>query len=680
MKINENGRLCSKIYPYFFRKQIARFVNNTCNIAFYRIRYGKNCINIFAYCRNSRRKCKNFKIEIAREVNGQRKATVFSTSINFSHNQKLTDDLRGIERNIAKNKLKRENVSEFRQKTIINANTDHIRCGNLGSIKSEPTLRKVRSEIKNSSKRHDNDLVDLILYMENHQDFIQQISSPFNVQIYSKEQIAVAKSSKHRTLFFDATGSLVRQNEKKRKLYYCGLLRLPERSLCPVMEMLSCRHDSYTITDFFIRFKHFCRKQKAWPLFDTFVTDFSFANLNAACLAFNNDNLLNYLKICYNVVNNQTKFPNNFIKISLCCAHLIKNMFSVIEHNSTGKERYIVNIYKSVIAIAFNIDNLLDASIWYKHLAALLSSPYKDLNVKDALKYFNTFEKCENIKVMKQFEDTENIVPEKYLELNKGNLRKQSPFYNFFKNIYTHSIDNHSFAEDIEINTYYNQNILEILTERYMPFFPLWSAIVTKERNSNALIERWFGFLKYNLLNGNKNQRPTTVIKKIRKHVLKVSKETEWGIPKNKLNIKNRKLSERKKSSDEDLNDTQELWQRKRKPKDTFFSGKYLKCIKHNNNNQSENNLELKSEKEKNTPVIPVSLQNQDMVKISDPSILNNYLVGNPEYYKNFENIVYYIGYYEFVKNDRFISSTEFNSLVNIMMCPKIFEILSNII
>lgn len=49
--IEKNRKLCLRLYLFFFRKQIHKFVNNTCN-CFYRVPYYKTTTKIFGYCRN----------------------------------------------------------------------------------------------------------------------------------------------------------------------------------------------------------------------------------------------------------------------------------------------------------------------------------------------------------------------------------------------------------------------------------------------------------------------------------------------------------------------------------------------------------------------------------------------------------------------------------------------------
>lgn len=191
-----------------------------------------------------------------------------------------------------------------------------------------------------------------------------------------------------------------------------------------------------------------------------------------------------------------------------------------------------------------------------------------------------------------------------------------------------------------------------------MPFFPLWSSVITKKRLSNALIERWFGFLKNNLLNGNRNTKPTTFIRKVRRHVKKVSNEVKYGISKYRLasTPKNFDLRVPKLQNKSGDDEPCENWNRKKKPKFSFFSGKYLKLL--------QRTQQLKD-------------GNQRI------ELLKNYCVNNPTYYKDFPDLIYYVGYYPFVKGERLLTSTEFNTLsldMKSSISSKIFNIFIKIL
>lgn len=125
-KICLNGHLLEKVYSYYFRRQFYSKINNSCSIAFYRIKYKKEEIYILAYCRNNNRKCKNFKIIVSNLRSQFKIVNVYSTSLNYCHPYKLTDHVRGVDRNMAKNNLKNIRPSAYRKKCL-NLNMSFVR-------------------------------------------------------------------------------------------------------------------------------------------------------------------------------------------------------------------------------------------------------------------------------------------------------------------------------------------------------------------------------------------------------------------------------------------------------------------------------------------------------------------------------------------------------------------------
>lgn len=209
-------------------------------------------------------------------------------------------------------------------------------------------------------------MVDLFLYKKDHLTFIRQVCSPLNVKIFSREQLKIAKTSLLKVLYFDATGAVVGNTGKdeKRILYYAVILTLAEKSLYPIMEMISCEHDTHAIFDLFYKFKKFCQEKNSWPLFKVFVSDFSFANLKAASKAFNNMDLQQYLSFCFeHLQKKDAKFPKNKVILFLCCAHFIKNLIELIEDQTKSiEDKIIKRCLKTIFAVAFNVKNLQEAT------------------------------------------------------------------------------------------------------------------------------------------------------------------------------------------------------------------------------------------------------------------------------------------------------------------------------
>ncbi|CAG9818148.1 unnamed protein product [Phaedon cochleariae] len=100
--------------------------------------------------------------------------------------RKFGEQKRGVERTIAKKNLLRIKPFSYKSKTILKAKENIVRHGNLQSIKSDSTVRKIRSESLAQWDRDRDDIIDLIKMQREHNDYIKEVCVPFNVKIYKK--------------------------------------------------------------------------------------------------------------------------------------------------------------------------------------------------------------------------------------------------------------------------------------------------------------------------------------------------------------------------------------------------------------------------------------------------------------------------------------------------------------
>lgn len=95
------------------------------------------------------------------------------------------------------------------------------------------------------------DLFDLIAQADKKaEDYIQKASCPMEAYLYSAKQIEVLGKGEY-DLYFDATGTVVRQPSchdhfSQRCYYYAGVIRV-KNEIVPVMELISCKHDTATL-------------------------------------------------------------------------------------------------------------------------------------------------------------------------------------------------------------------------------------------------------------------------------------------------------------------------------------------------------------------------------------------------------------------------------------------------
>lgn len=256
-------------------------------------------------------------------------------NINFSHKRNLTGYVKGIERAVFKQHLLKNKASKLKRLYIHEADSNVIKeTKNLQNIKSDDTMRKIRSEAVTFFDRHKDDFIDILLMQRDHPEYIQEVSSPLSVKLYSREQVHLAETQKISNelpiLYFDATGSIVRSpsflKDLKRVYLYSGVIWIEQtKRIVSLFDMISSKHFSATIFKFLYDFKCYSIQLNAWPLFGAVVTDFSFASIHAVIRSFNDMSLLAYLKQCYSICCNSSTSNNvGFVSLHLCCAHFMK--------------------------------------------------------------------------------------------------------------------------------------------------------------------------------------------------------------------------------------------------------------------------------------------------------------------------------------------------------------------
>lgn len=226
--IIKDGKLNIFYFPYYLKKMINKFANNTCIIVFKYTKYLRNdIIHIYAQCKHKH--CKKFRITVCFP-----EVQVYSTSKNYCHKQLLTSHVRGVERSLVKRNLMTVKPSSFKKEKLLDADQSLVLVGNLQEIKSDATFRKIRSDAMAHLDRDKNHLYDLIeMQREQHSEYVKEVSIPFSVKIFSEEQIFILKAQSKGNLpviFFDPTGSVVRKpiNSLKRIFLYSAVVRVAQ--------------------------------------------------------------------------------------------------------------------------------------------------------------------------------------------------------------------------------------------------------------------------------------------------------------------------------------------------------------------------------------------------------------------------------------------------------------------
>ena len=564
----KQNKLNPLYYPFVIKKYINFFINNTCILILKDKSYLKNgTIKLYATCKHDT--CKKFVIVL--KLN---EITLLSSSRNFCHKHMITAYVKGAERLVTKQVLLEKKPSQYKKESILKAKRVLVTDSkNLQNIKSDSTIRKIRSEAISHLDRDKNDLLDLIQMQRDHPEYVQEISVPFSIKTFSKEQLYIIlrqNVGNLPALYFDATGTVVRKSHPndKRIYLYSGVVPLVQtKRIVPIFEMVSSSHFSKDIFKIFYDFKVFCEDQSKWPVFGSVVTDFSFANIHAISKACNGISLTDYLKQCFEIICGQIDMSKSLITIHLCCAHFLKMVSNDV--NREFSDISIGKILNTFIAHCIKLDTLAHITEWFSQLTILLKSPCFDQMVKMAHENLISAVTGKNNEII---ETTEIIAAEINRNDNVQSLYKSSPFYLHFNDIEKNTTG----SDKGPPNPYFNPSFLSIVLTKYMPYVPLWSALLLNknygvDRFSNCYVENYFKDLKINILKGEKNLKASRFLRRSRENVLAKYKELALDIP-------TKKLTKLPKIIDPNAEkNSQERWNKKAKRTTTHFSGAFLK-------------------------------------------------------------------------------------------------------
>lgn len=561
-------------YEYYFRNRLVKYVNNVCQVVFKYKKYVKktNTINIYLKC--IYKNCKKFKISV--DIR-KRYATVTSSSINYCHvGPKKTAYVKGLDRIVVKKNLCNKTPYEYKKSCILKSNKKLTTAGNLQSIKSDCTIRKIKSESYGRLDRDKDDVMDLIKMQKSHSEYVKQVCFPFSVKLYSLEQLRIAYYSKSRLLHFDATGGVVRNPFDSKRVYlYTGVIQVgTSKRLCSVFDMVSSHHFAKSILQILQDFRIFCEEHNKWPLFSGVVTDFSFANLHALSLGFNRIPLAQYLHLCFKMMisDNYHQHRSKLVFIHLCCAHFLKMVVRDLDKHYTEPETKIY--LKRIITVLLSLKKIGLVKDCFLNLVILLSTR-NSVEIERALQNLKLYVDQTTVDDKLQVSSSDEINLESPYYESKHD---KSPFLFYFDNM---AQQNYGDINGNSKNIFFSQEYLQVVITKYMAYFPLWSSIYLADyvaRVSNAPVENYFGFLKHNILQGQKNLKCSRLVRKIREHVLFVKNELNLEIPKDDLTNRSRNNREHKLSSQiPSLHKSQETWSKKKSEVSFKFSGSFLK-------------------------------------------------------------------------------------------------------
>ncbi|XP_050548027.1 uncharacterized protein LOC126909632 isoform X2 [Daktulosphaira vitifoliae] len=588
-----NGKLDIKTYPMVFRKYLES-INNTC-ILYIKKKFNANKkgeIKINVYCKMP--DCKVMRLFVT-PSNGGVEVVVWSSSRNFSHSPKdrMTCQIRGHERKIIGDKLKNTTAFKYQDECILSASpTKVLRSGNMQSVKTLTTLRKLSSEQQLKADYDKHDSFDVVLMAQEEKNkWLNMIVNPypFNVKWTSDYHLLIlqklSKSGKFKTLHIDATGSLVRPpNEKKETIYYYAAIVQIDKieNICPVTEMISSTHDRLTIESWLTSFKEKIINEVglSWPPFKNVVTDFSWAFMHGISKAWNNkNNIFEYLDLCHQVLTKKNvKFPDNDVVVSTCSNHYIKN---VIKHAKTIFDDESKAYYVSkCVGLVFDMDNYEEIKNWFRLLSRILLSKNVTPLCNSARAEMNFLFKGNKVLKLEEMDLKDHVVNPLNEKPYYAECKKSAFYYDFKEILDAVYIEISNTVDDQGKNDMYSETyMLHFLIEN-IPYIPLWSRVITakiglEKRQSNATAESWFNIIKNHVLGNQRKMKCGRFIEKTSARVTAIWSRCGLIIPKNVLAIRPKNNA----NNDDELHlNDKEFWLKKgKKPSNLVNLGTILR-------------------------------------------------------------------------------------------------------
>ncbi len=483
--------------------------------------------------------------------------------------------LNGIARIREREKIATLKPKEYRKISRSNADKALLRDGNLQGNLSSQTIYNLKQEalkyfdldpdhIKDLTKLKKQQEEGVANKVEGAEQYIRWVvADPFVVMIFSDEQMKVIhdlmKEGVQIVLHVDATGSVVAQPDgiDTKVYYYVASVALTiqdeeEKLLFPVMEMISSSHDAFTISTWFNHFSsEFYKKYDCHPLFHDFVTDFSFAILNAAAKSFNGTDLIDLINKIYEVITaTNPSCPPSLLKflIHICCNHFMKtttkdiNLYFPVTQSSN-----IVRVFlKETLAMFFNLSTMESITEAYRSLSVILNSKYITSDVTNAITALTLLSqntdaqghRIDTIGNMNENDDELDPTLEEEIltfdEPKDSSMYKRSLFYQKFNTITSSGFYDDSKSN--KLNNFYCPEYCKLLLKKYMAILPLWTCLNNRKRFSNSNSENIFRTTKQSLTLsaaeiGQVPLRASRFIKFTRKYVKETLSEYEDQIP-----------------------------------------------------------------------------------------------------------------------------------------------------
>lgn len=197
-----------------------------------------------------------------------------------------------------------------------------------------------------------------------------------------------------------------------------------------------------------------------------------------------------------------------FVVKLICLTRLLQYIF--VAHFMKMVSKDLKDVYEDNFRILFlkqvirkwvTLKDFGQIERWFYYIAVLLGERNNHPGTIDA--YHQLLSMCNSDKNV-EFDKMENLQMPLFDRNEIGarmGLFKSSPFFKHFTSILPVQFES---QESTDLNQFYNPQILKLIMEKYMPFVPLWSALLIRQvydvdQFSNAYVENHFGNLKNNI-------------------------------------------------------------------------------------------------------------------------------------------------------------------------------------
>lgn len=397
---------------------------------------------------------------------------------------KIYSELRGVERNKAKNEVRYQTPYMYYLQESDKINEDYAKKGHLQTLRSEGVYQKIKSEdnCKNNEPLKNQEVADLLklkTFDENDAKhrYLQCVDIPLTIQMFSVSQIYMLDNLKSRgqvTLNLHMFVNLVTDpcyiNQVDDTVYFALVVDSEKVKNIPIAELIATT-DTIDLRSFFRIYKSFVQNNiNKWPLFDFILTDWDLFLINDMSKEWNELNLPKYLDELYNLLIEGKRYKKKLCIIKACKKDFIENILSNLNQHfnlSTDLEVFILNFISSLSSCKFikQVDTL------FKLCMTVLLTPNSNLvndTINNINELFTTDSKEQN------FATVTKVLKSKTSDLNIESTLFYERYNNSFVRIKS------SIEPDITNNPLYSIEIANYLVTNVMPFIPICSEIIHK--------------------------------------------------------------------------------------------------------------------------------------------------------------------------------------------------------